>query len=124
MRGGVVRTVTSSVAGVSTSFSSVSSVLGNILSVTTNTQDSQDRRHSGAEDFEFISQEDLDLDQDGFSRLSQFLTIFYWCPCDLVKIILPYQEPFRCIRNTLENYLHSLRSICCFLPYLVDQNYH
>ena len=66
MRGGVVRTVTSSVAGVSTSFSSVSSVLGNILSATTNTQDRQDRRHSGAEDFEFISQEDLDLDQDGF----------------------------------------------------------
>ena len=61
MRGGVVRTVTSSVAGASSSFSSV---LGNILSTaTTNTQD---RRHSGAEDFEFISQDDLDLDQDGF----------------------------------------------------------
>ena len=63
MRGGVVRTVTSSVAGASTSFSSA---LGNILSATTNTQDRQDRRHSGAEDFEFISEEDLDLDQDGF----------------------------------------------------------
>ena len=63
MRGGVVRTVTSSVAGASTSFSSA---LGNILSATTNTQDTQDRRHSGAEDFEFISEEDLDLDQDGF----------------------------------------------------------
>jgi len=66
MRGGVVGTVTSSVAGAATSFSSVSSVLGNILSATTNTQERQDRRHSGAEDFEFISQEDLDLDQDGF----------------------------------------------------------
>ena len=62
MRGGVVRTVTSSVAGASSSFTSV---LGNIISTTINTQ-AQDRRHSGAEDFEFISQEDLDLDQDGF----------------------------------------------------------
>ena len=48
----------------STVTSSVTSVLGNILySTATNTQD---RRHSGAEDFEFISQDDLDLDQDGF----------------------------------------------------------
>ena len=63
MRGGVVGTVTSSVAGAS---SSLTSVLGNLLSTTINTQERQDRRLSGAEDFEFISQEDLDLDQDGF----------------------------------------------------------
>ena len=63
MRGGVVRTVTSSVAGAS---SSLTSVLGNLLSTTINTQERQDRRLSGAEDFEFISEEDLDLDQDGF----------------------------------------------------------
>ena len=58
MRGGVVGTVTSSVTGVSSSFSSV---LGNIISSTLN---SQDRRQS--DDFEFISQEELEEDQDGF----------------------------------------------------------
>ena len=62
MRGGVVRSVTSSVAGASSSFSSV---LGNIISSTTKTT-AQDRRLSGAEDFEFICQEDLDLDPEGF----------------------------------------------------------
>lgn len=54
-------TVTSSVTGAS---SSLSSVLGSFISSRIN---SQDRRHSGAEDFEFISQDDLELaDQDGF----------------------------------------------------------
>ena len=62
MRGGVVRSVAGSVAGASSSFSSV---LGNIISSTTKTT-AQDRRLSGAEDFEFICQEDLDLDQEGF----------------------------------------------------------
>lgn len=60
LRGGVVGTVASSVTGVSTSFTSV---LGNIIS---SSLSSQDRRHSGAEDFEFISQEELELDQEAF----------------------------------------------------------
>ena len=50
MRGSVVDTVTSRVTG----------VLGNIINNTINTQD---RRHSGAEDFEFISEEDFELEQ-------------------------------------------------------------
>ena len=62
MRGGVVRSVAGSVAGASSSFSSV---LGNIISSSTKTT-AQDRRLSGAEDFEFICQEDLDLDPEGF----------------------------------------------------------
>lgn len=56
LRGGMVGSVASSVTGAS---SSLSSVLGSMISSTVT---SQDRRHSGAEDFEFISPEELDLD--------------------------------------------------------------
>jgi len=56
LRGGIVGSVASSVTGAS---SSLSSVLGSMISSTVT---SQDRRHSGAEDFEFISPEELDLD--------------------------------------------------------------
>jgi len=60
LRGGIVGSVASSVTGAS---SSLSSVLGSMISTTLT---SQDRRHSGAEDFEIISSEELELDGEGF----------------------------------------------------------
>ena len=63
MRGGV-QFSTVAAGSVATSFTNV---LGNLISSSSNTNtSSQDRRLSGAEDFEVISQEELDLDQDGF----------------------------------------------------------
>ena len=61
MRGGV-QFSTVAAGSVATSFTNV---LGNLISSSSNTS-SQDRRLSGAEDFEVISQEEIDLDQDGF----------------------------------------------------------